>query len=93
MSLYRIVNYHCNISISLIYVNHIGYVMISVLVLSTVDRGDVPWSYKTKDDNIGMCCFSSKHPALRSESKDWLARNLDNLSEVSNISTGGLLFQ
>ena len=87
MSLYRIVNYHCHISISLIYVNSIGYVMISVLALSTVDRGFVPWSYKTKDDNIGMCCFFSKHPALRSKTKDWLVRTLDNLSEVRDIST------
>jgi hypothetical protein len=93
MSLYRIVNYDCHISINLIYVNHICYVMISVLSLSTVDRGFVPRSYKTTDDNIGMCCFSSKHSELRSKSKDLLARNLDNLSEVSDIYTRGLLFQ
>jgi len=33
---------------------------------------------KTK---IGICCFSSKHTAIRRKSKDWLARNWDNVSE------------
>ena len=39
------------------------------------------------------CCFSAKHAALRSKSKDWLARNQDTVSEWSDISTGVLLFQ
>jgi hypothetical protein len=29
----------------------------------------------------GGCCFSTKHTALRRKSKDWLARNQDNVSE------------
>jgi hypothetical protein len=29
---------------------------------------------------IGICCFSAKHAALRRKSKDWLARNQDNVS-------------
>ena len=36
---------------------------------------------------VGICCFSAEHAALRSKSKDWLARFQDNLSELSNIST------
>jgi hypothetical protein len=40
-----------------------------------------------------MCCFSAKHAALNSMSKDWLAQNKDNVSEWSDMSTRGLLFQ
>ena len=36
---------------------------------------------------------STKHTALRSQSKDRLARNQNNVSEWSNMSTCGLLFQ
>jgi hypothetical protein len=36
---------------------------------------------KTKDYNIGICCFPVKYVALRRKSKDWLARNHDNVSE------------
>jgi len=28
-----------------------------------------------------ICCFSAKHAALRRKSKNWLARNLNNVSE------------
>jgi hypothetical protein len=28
-----------------------------------------------------MCCFSAKHAALRRKSKNWLARNHNNVSE------------
>ena len=31
---------------------------------------------------IGICCFSAKHTALRSESKDWLGQNQNNVSRV-----------
>ena len=53
---------------------HIGGIMVSVLASSAVDRGFEPRSGQTKDYNIGICCFSAKHTALR-KSKDWLARN------------------
>ena len=49
--------------------------MVSVLALSEVDRGFEPRSGQTKDYEIGICCFSAKHAALRRKSKDWLARN------------------
>ena len=56
-----------------------------------------PWvrarSGQTKEYKIGICCFSAKHAALRKKSKDWLARNQDNVSEWSDMSIRGLLFQ
>jgi len=48
---------------------------------------------QTKDHKIGICCFSAKHAALRRKSKDWLARYQNNVSEWSDMSTSGLLFQ
>jgi hypothetical protein len=73
--------------------HRIGYVMVSVLASCVIDRGCEPRSGQTKDYKIGMCCFSPKHAALRRKSKDWLARNQNNVSEWSDISTRGLLFQ
>jgi hypothetical protein len=67
--------------------------MVSVLASSAVDRGFEPWSGQTKDYKIGMCCFSAKHAALRRKSKDWLTRNQNNVSDWSDMSTRGLLFQ
>ena len=67
--------------------------MISVLHSSAVDCGFEPRSGKTKDYKIGMCCFSAKHATLRRKGKDWLARNQNNVTEWSDMSTSGLLFQ
>jgi hypothetical protein len=39
--------------------------MINVLSSSVVDRRFEPSWGKTKDYNIGICCFSAKHTALR----------------------------
>ena len=72
---------------SVIY-NRISGVMVSVLASSVVDHGFEPRSGQTKDYKIGMCCFSAKYAALRSKSKDWLARNQDYVSEW-----GDMLFQ
>jgi hypothetical protein len=41
---------------------------------------------EAKDFNIGICCLSAEHAALRSKSKDWLVQNQDNVSEWSNMS-------
>ena len=71
----------------------IGGVMVSVLASSAVDRGFEPRSGQTKDYKIGICCFSAKHAALRKKSRDWLAWNQNNVSEWSDMSTHGLLFQ
>ena len=49
--------------------------MVSVLALSAADRVFEPRSGQTKDYKIGICCFSSKHAALRRKRTDWLARN------------------
>ena len=78
---------------NLLLSNQVGDVMVSVFASSVVDRGFKPWSGQTKDYTIGMCCFSTKHAALRSKSKDWLARNQNNVSEWSDMSTHRLLFQ
>jgi hypothetical protein len=61
--------------------NRIGGVIISVLASSAVDRGFEPRSGQSKDYKIGICCFSTKHAALRRKSKDWLAQNQDDVSE------------
>jgi hypothetical protein len=66
---------------------------ISMFYLSVVDRWFVPRPGQTKDYKNGISCFSSKHTALRSKSKDWLARIQGNVSEWGNMSTCGPLFQ
>ena len=66
--------------------------MVSVLALSAVDRGFEPRSGQTKDYKIGICCFSAKHTAIRRKSKDWFARNQDNVSEWGDVSIRELLF-
>ena len=67
--------------------------MVNVPVSSAVDRGFEPRSGHIKDYEIGICCFSVNHAALRRNSKDWLARNQNYVSEWSDISTRGLLFR
>ena len=67
--------------------------MVSVLASSAVDDGFEPRSGQTKDYKIGICCFSTKHTALRRKSKDWLAQNQNNVSEWSDMSIPELLFQ
>jgi hypothetical protein len=73
--------------------NHIDGVIVSVLTSSAVDREVEPRLGQTKDYKISNCCFSAKHAALRRKSKDWSTQNQNNLSEWSDISTCGLLFQ
>ena len=73
--------------------NRIGGVMVSVFASNAVDRGFDTRSGQTKDYKIDICCFSDKRAALRRKSKDWLTRNQDNVSEWSDMSTRGLLFQ
>ena len=64
--------------------------MVSVLASSVVHRGFEPRSGQTKDNKIGMCCFSAKYTALRKKGKDWLARHKNNVTEWSDRSTRGL---
>ena len=49
---------------------HCG-VMVSMLALSVEGCGFDPWSGETIEIKIGFCCFSAKHAALKSKSKDW----------------------
>jgi hypothetical protein len=67
--------------------------MTSVLTSSAVDRVFESRSDQTGGYKIGICCFSAKYAALRRKSNDWLARNQDNVSEWSDMSFCGLLFQ
>jgi hypothetical protein len=75
------------------FIDRIGGVMVSVIASSAVDRGLESRSGKTKDYKSGICCFSAKHTALRSKSKDWLARIQNNVSKWSDMSSRRLFFQ
>ena len=68
-------------------------VMINVFSSSAVDQVFEPRSGETKDYTIGMCCFSAKRTSLRIKNKDWSTLNQDNVSERSDMSIRGLLFQ
>ena len=57
--------------------------------LSVVDHGFELRSGETKDYKIGICCFPTKHVTLRRKSKDWLAKNQDNVSEWGNMFIHG----
>ena len=72
---------------------HISGIMVSMLALSVVDRGFKPQLGQTKDYKIGICCFSTKHAALKRKSTDWLIQNQNNVYEWSDMSTRRLLFQ
>jgi hypothetical protein len=65
--------------------------MVSVLASSAIDCGCELRSCQTKEYKIDICCFSAKNAALRRKSKDWLARNQNNVSEWRDISTQWLL--
>ena len=67
--------------------------MVSIVAYSAIDCGFEHWSGQTKDYKFGMCSFSARHAALRRKSKDCLARNQNNVSEWSNISTRRLYTQ
>ena len=67
--------------------------MVSGVASSVGDREFESRSDQTKHYKIGIYCFSSKHASLSKKSKDGLARNQDNVSEWSDMSIGGLLFE
>jgi hypothetical protein len=67
--------------------------MVSMLTSSVVDRGFEPRSGQTNEYKIGICCFSAKHAAFRRKSKNWLAGNQNNVSQLGDMSIHGLLFQ
>ena len=63
--------------------------IIVIKMSNAVGRGFEPRSCQTKDYKIGICCFSTKHVALRRKSKDWLALNQDSVSEWGDMSISG----
>jgi hypothetical protein len=63
------------------------YKLVITFQLQLVTYKMVSWSGQTKDYKIGICYFSAKHSALRRKNKDWLARNQNNVSEWSDMST------
>ena len=63
--------------------------MVSVLAWSAIDRG---FDHRPSQSN-SICYFSAKYAVLMSRSKDWQARNQDNVSEWNDMSTHELLFQ
>ena len=73
--------------------NCISDVMVMVLAFSVIDRGFKSWSSQAKDNKNDIYCFSGDYAALRSKNNKWLAQNQDNVSEWSNMSICGLLFQ
>jgi hypothetical protein len=87
----RYIYYYCNLKF--LINDRIGGVMVSVLASSAVDREFEPRSGQTNDYEIGICCFSAKHAALRKKSKYWSALNQNNVSEWRDMSTRWLLFQ
>ena len=60
--------------------NRLGGVMVGVFASSAEGRGFDPRPGQTKDFNIGIYCFSAKHAALSSKSKDWSAQSQNNMS-------------
>lgn len=83
--LYIIMTYKCN---GTSIWDHVGDVMVNVLISSAVHRWFCPRSGKNKGYKIDICCFSTEHARLRCKSKDWWARNQDTLFVMK-----GLLFQ
>ena len=70
----------------------IGSVIVIVLASSAVDRGFESRSGQTKDYQLVFVAYNAKHAELRRKSKDWLARDQDNVSEWSDMYIRGLLF-
>ena len=64
--------------------------MVIVLSSSAVECGFEHRSGQTKDYNIGICCFSAKNATLKTKSKDWLARNQDNVRHVYLLTVGSV---
>ena len=71
-----------------------GGVMISVLASSVVDRGfESRGQVKPKTIKSIFVAFFAKHAALRRKSKNWWARNQNNVSEWSDMAIRELLLQ
>jgi hypothetical protein len=81
----------------------IGGVMVSMLTSGTVDHGFIggvmvsmgssPDQVQPKTIKFVFVCFSANHAAIKRKSKDFFARNQDNVSEWSKMFIHGLMFQ
>ena len=63
--------------------------MVSMPASIVVDHGFQSWSRQIIEDcQIGMyvCCFSAKHAAFKSKSKNRLEHNQDNVPEWRDMS-------
>jgi hypothetical protein len=72
-----------------IWYNHNRDEMVNMIALSMVDRGFEPWLSQTKYNNIGISCLSVKKTALKCKNH----LNVSKCSDMSDMSTHGLLFQ
>ena len=63
-----------------------------MLASRAVGRGFQPLSGQARDLIFGICCVSAKHTSLRNRRKDCLARNQDNVSDLSDIYTLSFCF-
>ena len=66
-------------------VNCIGGVKADMVSFYVVDCGFNTRFRQTEDYNIGTCCFSDTHASAKTKNKDWLTRNMDNVSEWSGL--------
>ena len=67
--------------------------MASMIAQSVVYCGFEPRTGQTNGYKIVIFCFPAKHISIRKTSKDWLARNQNNVSEWSDMFIRRLLFQ
>jgi hypothetical protein len=67
--------------------------MVSVLASSSVDLGSTPGRVLPKIIKLVFVASLLSMHALTSKSKDWLARNQNNVSKWSDMSNSRLLFQ
>ena len=73
--------------------NHISGVVVSVFASSVINRVFESRSGQTHDYKIGISSFFAMHATAKRKNKEWLDRNSVYVSEWSNMSTHGLLFQ
>ena len=61
--------------------------MVSLMALGMANHGYEPYSIQTNVYEIGICCFPTKHTALRSKIRDWFIRNQYDVSKQSHLPT------
>lgn len=78
---------------NIIFVHFLEKHLVIVLALNAADCWFDLGSSRTKNNNIGICCFSAQHVALRRTIKEWLSRTQNNVPDWRDISTRVLLIQ